>query len=157
MKLLLSWLGVLWLCLTAEVARPDLFPPQSLTVPLAVAGMTWLRSASGLLVGGSVLLIRWLLQTPVPPFDVALAVAATAWQIHRTAATSVRRHEGRTQETVITALIVLLTVVTARLSARSATTRQEWLQVIGISCAVLLVSRAVFAVGDACGLRRRPL
>lgn len=81
MKTFATWFVLLWLALVLENTRADLFPACSLTIPLAVGCILWMRSGWAIQLAGFTLIGRWLLQPSVIPVEIAVVVLASAWMV----------------------------------------------------------------------------
>lgn len=81
MKTFVAWFVLLWLALVLENTRTDLFPACSLTVPLAVGCILWVRSGWAIQLAGFALIGRWLLQPSAMPVEIAVVILASAWMV----------------------------------------------------------------------------
>jgi hypothetical protein len=78
MKMHVAWTMILWFALIAEDSRPDVLPSCSLTVPLAVGCIFWLRTGSSIMIAGTSLLVGWLLHPSLLPIEVASSLVGAA-------------------------------------------------------------------------------
>jgi len=84
MKTIMAWLLLLWLALTFDQAGIQSTTSGSLLMSVAVGCIFWLRSSTGCLLAGLVLLIRWILQPTAPPIDIAVVLILSTFLITRT-------------------------------------------------------------------------
>lgn len=57
----------MWVVLAAELANPGRLPHGSVLLPVACAFLFWLRSASGLMITGGLLLLDWVARPSMIP------------------------------------------------------------------------------------------
>ncbi|MCR9199251.1 MAG: hypothetical protein NXI04_11445, partial [Planctomycetaceae bacterium] len=121
------WLLILWCALTLETARTDLIPPQSLTLPVAVACMAWIRTGGGVLLGAATLLLRWLLQSSAIPLDVLIPVTVVPWLMSRptTNSTSSAGNTGLS-ETASLAAVIAITIVAVNIMSDGWQPQRQW-------------------------------
>lgn len=151
------WLLILWCTLTLETARPELVPPQSLTLPVAVACMMWFRSGGGILLGAGLLLLRWLLHSSAVPIDVLIPVTTVSWLMSRSAthAATAADHQRHSETAALTA-VVAITVVAVNIMADGWQPRTHWATACGGAVTVFLLFAFGIRMAEALGVRRRP-
>lgn len=154
MKASLLWIALVWIALTLEAARPDLVPALSLTLPVALGVMIWFRSATGILLGGAALQLRWLLQSTHVPVDVLIPVVVACWILTETRSERIHSQNPATRrETGVFLLTIPITVFTFRSLVDGAAPQWEWLKVVAISMAAFLVLRTMTGTAAMMGFR----
>jgi len=84
MKPLLILCAAVWGAMMLEQSRPDLLLPGALLLPLVIVGMLWNRSAGGVFVGGTILVIDWIVHTQgLPLLPVILTFSTTLILVSR--------------------------------------------------------------------------
>lgn len=166
MKQLLVLIGLAWTAFVVESARPDIFPPGVLLLPLIIVGMLWLRTAGAVLVGGCALVLNDVLHPqPLPLVPVLLTLVISTLLSSRRLNDVFDDHRSRSlrlpewvQILLLTACgLLLLTVPPVVFDQASLADQWVLLRrylVIGIPLSLLMA--CIMQIGDEFGLRRAP-
>ncbi len=106
--------GLTWFSLMLEQAFPDLFPYRSIILPVVIVGMLWDGTSRGILVGGGLLVVDWIIRPAGPPLlPVILSTVIAVFMTRRHARNRLAYHTGRRRQLPDWSLPVLLLLMAA--------------------------------------------
>ena len=106
--------GLTWFSLMLEQAFPELFPSRSIVLPVVIVGMLRDGTSRGILTGGGLLVIDWIIRPTGPPLlPVILSTAIAAFVVRRHARNRLAYHAGRRRQLPDWSLPVLLLLLAA--------------------------------------------
>jgi len=78
MKSIIGLIVLVWGAMVLEQSRPDLLPAGTILLPLVIIGMLWNRTAGGVLAGGAILVLDWIVRPQgLPLLPIILTFGVT--------------------------------------------------------------------------------
>ena len=161
MKTYIVWCMLLWFALIVENSRPDMFPSCSLTLPLAVGCIFWLRNGTAIVIAGMTLIFRWLLHPSLLPIEVASMLICAAFFLTQQKASRSRSpipsHSSQFRAWIPLALVTLIALSThafveADMQPITALAHLGRQLTVATPCTIVIVF--AFKIADEFGLRR---
>lgn len=160
MKTMACWSVLLWMALVLENTRPDLFPDCSLTVPVSVGCILWVKSGSAIALAGLSLIGRWLLQPSAVPIEIVVVILSSAWlvlssQRNRTwtvSSSSSSNIHWALPVTVVAASIASHAIMTSNFHASDSV--DSSVQSLAVAIPVTIAVQLFARMADEFGLRR---
>ena len=148
---------VMWVTLAVELANPSHLPHGSLLLPVICGCLFWLRSTTGLMLSGTMLLLDWIARPsflPLCPMLVPLLAVVCLAPSTRSDEYSTGRSWFRVPAVILQSLGSLSTEQWLTLPAQVSTVLENLKLVLVIALPVSAVISLTIRMADEFGMRR---